>query len=98
MSPRPSLVPAHVYGQFDIAHDMIRDADNDRCLGGKDAEAEVDFPTTFTRAILEQGQTRPKQFAHVHCSGILAERDQMKPLWFLQEGRRAKVCQSHSMR
>lgn len=30
-------------------------------------------------------------FRYMHVSGILAEKDQEKPLWFLQEGRRVKV-------
>jgi len=40
----------------------------------------------------EGWSTRNKPFNYIHCSGVLAEKDQTKSLWFLQEGRRAKVC------
>lgn len=66
-------------------------ADCGRCLGGTEPSIEVDYPTAFVQAVVEQQKARPRKFTYVHCSGVLAERDQTKPLWFLQEGRRAKV-------
>ncbi|KAK5937683.1 hypothetical protein PMZ80_009812 [Knufia obscura] len=60
------------------------------CLGGTTAEAEIEFPLAFTHAMTQNWSTRTKPFRYIHCSGVLAERDQTKNLWFLQEGRRAK--------
>jgi hypothetical protein len=37
-------------------------------------------------------QTKGKKFRFVYCSGILAERDQEKSLWFMGEGRKMRVC------
>ena len=43
------------------------------------------------RSILTESKT---PFRYMHVSGVLAEKDQKKPLWFLQEGRRTKVHNS----
>jgi hypothetical protein len=40
------------------------------------------------KSILTENKT---PFRYMHVSGVLAEKDQEKPLWFLQEGRRTKV-------
>ena len=47
--------------------------------------------TAFTRELapmLPQG----KKFRFVYLSGMIAERDQGKRLWYAQDGRRIKVC------
>jgi hypothetical protein len=65
-----------------------------RCLGGTIAAIETAYPRAFVEAIMrtDTWSSRTVPFRYVHCSGVLAERDQSKSLWFLQEGRRAKVC------
>ncbi|KAJ9658153.1 hypothetical protein H2198_003858 [Neophaeococcomyces mojaviensis] len=70
-------------------------ADADGCiwtLGGSSSSpnVEIDFPMAFTQAMTRSWSQRLKPFRYVHCSGILAEKDQTKRLYFLQEGRRAK--------
>lgn len=44
-------------------------------------------------SILEGG--KPKKFRFVYCSGAAAERDQIKPLWFMQDYRRIRVRSKH---
>lgn len=84
-------MPTRVFGNHRVDQTVRRHAYRNRCLGGTDASIEIDYPMTFTRTITEQQGGRPRKFNYVHCSGVLAERDQTKSLWFMQEGRRAKV-------
>ncbi|KAJ6559855.1 hypothetical protein B0H19DRAFT_1027617 [Mycena capillaripes] len=54
-------------------------------------EVEIDYPLAFARAFaptLARERTTP--FRYIHTSGVLAEKDQSKPLLFLSEGRRVK--------
>ncbi|TVY83242.1 hypothetical protein LSUE1_G001182 [Lachnellula suecica] len=57
-------------------------------------EVEIDYPLAFAKAF---APTLRKPFRYMHCSGILAERDQTKRLWFLQEGRRTKGAAEREM-
>jgi hypothetical protein len=65
-------------------------SNSDRTIGDVHSlpEVEIDYPLAFANAF---GPTIKKPFRYLHCSGSLAEQDQSKPLWFLQEGRRIKV-------
>ena len=57
-------------------------------------EVELEYPLAFAAAmnsILTENKT---PFRYMHVSGVMAEKDQEKPLWFLQEGRRTKVHDS----
>lgn len=83
-------MPTHAFGKR-VESMTGNDADDDRCLGGREAAVEIDYPMTFTQTMLGQQGACSRNFNYVHCSGVLAEKDQTKPLWFLQEGRRAKV-------
>ena len=75
-----------------IAANSMASTNRHRCLGGTTIEAEVDFPKAFIEAMTQNWSIRDKPFRYIHCSGVLAEKDQTKSLWFLQDGRRAKVC------
>lgn len=63
-------------------------------------EIETVYPRAFVEAIMQSAawKDRTVPMRYVHCSGVLAERDQSKRLWFLQEGRRAKVCMNQELR
>jgi len=62
-------------------------------MGTTDAikELEIDYPVAFAKAFAPSLATRQTPFRYMHCSGRLAEKDQTKKLYFLQEGRRIKV-------
>lgn len=63
-----------------------------RTLGGSGAhDVEVEFPLAYAAAMNKYRNASSKSFHFVHCSGVMAERDQSKTLWFLQDGRREKV-------
>ena len=62
-----------------------------RALRAGSYEVELDYPLAFARTMLAMRQSATDTFRYVHLSGILAEKDQNKSLWFLQEGRRVKV-------
>ncbi|KAF4631604.1 hypothetical protein G7Y89_g6527 [Cudoniella acicularis] len=51
-------------------------------------EVEVEYPIAFAKAITRT--KRSKKFRYVHLGGALAERDQEKPLWFYEAGRRGR--------
>lgn len=53
-------------------------------------EVELEWPLSFAQTIQEIRQPGTP-CRYVHVSGVMAEKDQEKPLWFLQEGRRTKV-------
>lgn len=81
-----------VFGWLSLKQTNLRFASNcNRCLGGMKAELEISFPAAFTKAMTQSWTARNKPFRYVHCSGILAEKDQTKTLWFMQEDRRAKA-------
>jgi hypothetical protein len=63
---------------------------------GKNDEVEVQYPLAAARALLtaakaggEEGREGKMRFLFI--SGTLSERNQSKSLWFLEEGRRARV-------
>ncbi|KAJ6615476.1 hypothetical protein B0H10DRAFT_2220325 [Mycena sp. CBHHK59/15] len=62
------------------------------CMGTTAAvrEVEIDYPLAFANAFAPTLAAQQKPFRYIHCSGRLAEKDQTKPLLFLQEGRRIK--------
>ena len=49
----------------------------------------LDYTLTAVRVFQEICQN---PFRFIYCSGGAAERDQTKPLWFLQDYRRIRVC------
>ena len=64
---------------------------------GKNDEVEVQYPLAAARALLaaaklsgEENDNGKMRFLFI--SGTLSERNQSKSLWFLEEGRRARVC------
>lgn len=65
-------------------------ANGNRAMGDNNSlpEVEIDYPLAFANAF---APTIEKPFRFIHCSGALIEKDQTKPLWFLEEGRRIKV-------
>lgn len=75
---------------FDYSRDIDEETDVGRSIGDAYSlpEVEIDYPLAFANAF---GPTIKKPFRYLHCSGILAEQDQGKPLWFAQEARRIKV-------
>lgn len=48
----------------------------------------LDYTLTAARLFQEKCQ---KPFRFIYCSGAAVERDQTKPLWFMQEYRRIRV-------
>lgn len=62
-----------------------------RALRAGSREVELDYPLAFTEAVRSSITNEKQCFRYMHVSGVLAERNQEKPLWFLQEGRRVKV-------
>jgi hypothetical protein len=48
------------------------------------------FQSALTRRPADQG--KKNKFRFVYCSGILAERDQDRSLWFMGDARRMRVC------
>ncbi|KAJ7170498.1 hypothetical protein C8R43DRAFT_981943 [Mycena crocata] len=55
-------------------------------------ELEIQYPLTLARAFAPKlASARQKPFRYMHTSGVLAEKDQSKSLFFLQEGRRIKI-------
>ena len=48
-----------------------------------------------TSNITQQGDGKVKKFRFVYCSGAAAEKDQTKPLWFMQNFRRIRVRSIH---
>jgi hypothetical protein len=76
---------------------------NNRALGGsatnptpagKCNEVEMEYPMTAAREVLKakdasRGVNEKVRFLFI--SGILSVKDQKKRLWFLEEGRRARV-------
>lgn len=62
-----------------------------RALRAGSYEVELDYPIAFARTVRAMRRSATEPFRYMHLSGILAEKDQNKPLWFLQEGRRVKV-------
>lgn len=61
-----------------------------RALRAASYEVEMEYPLAFANAMRPLAE-ETRSFRYMHVSGVLAEKDQVKPLWFLQEGRRAKV-------
>jgi hypothetical protein len=57
-------------------------------------EVELSYPLAFAAAMKSVLAAKKTPFRYMHVSGVLAEKDQKKPLWFLQEGRRTKVGES----
>lgn len=55
----------------------------------------VDY--TLAAALVLQEMTDNK-IRFVYCSGAAAERDHNKPLWFMQEYRRIRVCLPYQRR
>jgi hypothetical protein len=64
-----------------------------RALGARAAvpEVEIDYPLALARAITATRAPGQKPFRYVYCSGVAAERDQSKSLWFAQSVRHIKV-------
>lgn len=62
------------------------------CIGGQSIETDLIYPVAFAKAVSKiiSTQERHRPFRFVLCSGVLAERDQNKPLWFMGKERRAK--------
>ena len=48
------------------------------------------FATKLASQVAKGGSD--KRFTFVYCSGFLAEKDQNKTLWFMQDARRMRVC------
>ncbi|KAK5100971.1 hypothetical protein LTS08_004577 [Lithohypha guttulata] len=59
-------------------------------LRASSTEVELDWPLGFAEAVIKLRESATTPFRYMHVSGIMAEKDQQKPLWFLQEGRRIK--------
>lgn len=55
-----------------------------------DIARRVSLDYTLAAAQVFQ-ETCQKSFRFIYCSGAAAERDQAKPLWFMQEYRRIRV-------
>lgn len=62
-----------------------------RALRAGSNEVELDYPINFVQTIQSTRTAATETFRYMHVSGVMAEKDQKKPLWFLQEGRRVKV-------
>ncbi|KAJ7504307.1 hypothetical protein B0H11DRAFT_2349828 [Mycena galericulata] len=60
-------------------------------------EVEIDYPLALARAVMSTRTTHPKPFRYIYCSGMFAERDQSKALWFSQELRRIKGAAENSI-
>lgn len=59
-------------------------------IPNNDIARQVSVDYTLAAAQLFQ-ETCQKPFRFIYCSGAAAERDQTKPLWFMQEYRRIRV-------
>ncbi|KAJ7696585.1 hypothetical protein B0H17DRAFT_1158660 [Mycena rosella] len=68
-------------------------------MGTTDAipELEIDYPLAFARAFSPTLVGHRRKFRYLHTSGVLAEKDQIKSLLFLQEGRRIKGMAENEM-
>jgi hypothetical protein len=55
---------------------------------------EVEYPLALLNALASVIIT--KRFRYMHVSGILAEANQSKSLWFMEEGRHIKVRRKFS--
>ena len=65
-------------------------------LAGKNDEVEVQYPLAAAKAFLATAKTggvgeEKEGVRFLFISGTLSERNQQKSLWFLKEGRRARV-------
>ncbi|KAF7308460.1 NAD(P)-bd-dom domain-containing protein [Mycena chlorophos] len=61
-------------------------------------EVEIDYPLALARTIVAiRPSASTKPFRYIYCSGVAAERDQTKPLWFSQTVRRTKGRAESSM-
>ncbi|KAK5079872.1 hypothetical protein LTR70_002217 [Exophiala xenobiotica] len=89
----PKVVPV-------VVNDFLEYSDEvkDKLLGASAAiwalraasyKVELEYPLAFANAMRPLAE-KNRSFSYMHVSGVLAEKDQVKPLWFLQEGRRAK--------
>jgi nucleoside-diphosphate-sugar epimerase len=63
---------------------------------GKNDEVEVQYPLTAAKALLSAAKLREEgtgntKLRFLFISGTLSERNQSKSLWFLKEGRKARV-------
>lgn len=65
-----------------------------RSLRAATDQVELGYPLAFAAAMKSILTENKPPFRYMHVSGVLAEKDQEKPLWFLQEGRRKKVRES----
>lgn len=69
-----------------------------RALRASSTEVELEWPLGFAKSIMKFREGASTPFRYMHVSGIMAEKDQEKPLWFLQEGRRVKVISTRVIR
>lgn len=89
--PKVRVIITENFMEYDA--DDLGDADGCIwCLGGQSVETDLAYPVAFAKAMSEarSNQARQQPFRFVLCSGVLAERDQDKPLWFMEKERRAK--------
>ena len=70
---------------------MPKDMDHYRKVNVEYTQAAVNTFATSLAPQLGPGE----KFRFAYCSGIAAERDQEKKLWFMQEGRRIRVRLQH---
>ena len=62
---------------------------------GKNDEVEVQYPLALAKAMIGAAKGNSESGVKIRLlfiSGTLSERDQSKSLWFLEEGRKARVC------
>ncbi|KAJ7623168.1 hypothetical protein FB45DRAFT_97536 [Roridomyces roridus] len=60
-------------------------------------EVEIDYPLALARAVLSTRAPGSKPFRYIYCSGMFAERDQSKSLWFSQRLRHIKGAAENSI-
>jgi len=88
----PVALPASQHSlSLGPATGCIRANSGTRSLRAATREVEIDYPVAFADAIRPMLARNQQPFRYMHVSGVMAEKDQEKPLWFLQDGRRAKV-------
>lgn len=61
-------------------------------------KVSIDYTLAAAKAFAQDsapGNGKAKKFRFIYCSGFVAERDQTKPLWFMQDYRRIRVRFNH---
>ena len=59
-------------------------------------KVSIDYTLAAAKAFSQATEDgKPKNFRFIYLSGAAAERDQKKPLWFMQDYRRIRVGVNH---